>query len=47
MPLPNLVTELVTFSFPGAIQLISIIDPETKKHSVTCEHAMTFVEALL
>ena len=39
MPPPQIpVTTPVTFSFDsGEIQLTSVIDPETKEHSVTCD----------
>jgi len=38
MPLPKgPVTEPVTFSFPDAKQLTSIIDTEIKRHSVACD----------
>ena len=38
MPLPKEpVTEPVTFAFPDAKQLTSIIDTETKRHSVACD----------
>src|SRR5882762_7241039 len=39
MPLPQVpVATPITFSFDsGEIQLTSVIDPETKQHSVTCD----------
>jgi hypothetical protein len=39
MPAPKTLVETpVTFSFnSGEIQLTSVIDPETKQHSVTCD----------